>query len=218
MGRRGFTLIELLVVIAIIAILAAILFPVFAKAREKARQTSCLSNVKQLGLAMSMYSQDYDEKLPYHCIQGPFWGAVVQPYIKNTAIFMCPSAPRETLGNQDDPRYPTVWRSYGFNFALDWINQARIAYPSELIMLADTQAGNHNGVPDSANDCCPGTCYIAPAPRSSCCLPNAPWGHVSDRHNGGANRCFADGHAKWLGRTGGVDGQDASTRLWQPGG
>ena len=64
MSRRGFTLIELLVVIAIIAILAAILFPVFAKAREKARQTSCLSNVKQLGLGLMMYAQDYDEKLP----------------------------------------------------------------------------------------------------------------------------------------------------------
>ena len=64
MSRRGFTLIELLVVIAIIAILAAILFPVFAKAREKARQTSCLSNLKQLGLSFLMYAQDYDELLP----------------------------------------------------------------------------------------------------------------------------------------------------------
>jgi len=63
--RRGFTLIELLVVIAIIAILAAILFPVFARAREKARQSSCLSNVKQLDLAVQMYIQDYDEMLPY---------------------------------------------------------------------------------------------------------------------------------------------------------
>ncbi|MGE5530650.1 MAG: prepilin-type N-terminal cleavage/methylation domain-containing protein, partial [Bacteroidota bacterium] len=71
MSRRGFTLIELLVVIAIIAILAAILFPVFAKAREKARQSSCLSNTKQIGLSMMQYIQDYDEQLPKHYFQTP---------------------------------------------------------------------------------------------------------------------------------------------------
>ncbi len=72
--RKGFTLIELLVVIAIIAILAAILFPVFAKAREKARQTSCLSNMKQIGLASMMYAQDYDERLPGSCGPRTDWG------------------------------------------------------------------------------------------------------------------------------------------------
>jgi prepilin-type N-terminal cleavage/methylation domain-containing protein len=98
--RRGFTLIELLVVIAIIAILAAILFPVFAQARESARQTSCLSNLKQLGLALRMYTTDYDETNPNIRIWAPdsgdlnkglIWKNVVQPYIKNKGIFQCPS-------------------------------------------------------------------------------------------------------------------------------
>src|ERR1700712_669821 len=104
--NRGFTLIELLVVIAIIAILAAILFPVFAQTREKARQTSCLSNTKQLALALLQYSQDYDELIvPYAVTVTPAmskseggtspserWNALIQPYCKSLAIFTCPSA------------------------------------------------------------------------------------------------------------------------------
>jgi prepilin-type N-terminal cleavage/methylation domain-containing protein/prepilin-type processing-associated H-X9-DG protein len=100
--RNGFTLIELLVVIAIIAILAAILFPVFAQAREKARQASCLSNGKQIGLANRMYAQDYDEtnvgsySYPNTWRQCPqlIWADLLQPYVKNTQLFACPSAPR----------------------------------------------------------------------------------------------------------------------------
>jgi prepilin-type N-terminal cleavage/methylation domain-containing protein/prepilin-type processing-associated H-X9-DG protein len=97
MKRRGFTLIELLVVIAIIAILAAILFPVFAQARATARKTSCLSNVKQLALAALMYVQDYDEKFfgwnwgnRYTEDSNSFWSAASLPYIKNLQIFRCP--------------------------------------------------------------------------------------------------------------------------------
>ena len=101
--RKGFTLIELLVVIAIIAILAAILFPVFARAREKARQASCTSNVKQLILGILMYTQDYDEMLPQsinnaYLVPGYtnqnrcWWGsAITGPYVKNTQIYRCPS-------------------------------------------------------------------------------------------------------------------------------
>ncbi|MGM0491630.1 MAG: DUF1559 domain-containing protein [Armatimonadota bacterium] len=93
--RSGFTLIELLVVIAIIAILAAILFPVFARAREKARQTSCLSNQKQIGLGIMMYVQDYDEKFPAFTMRGGttriFMFDVLEPYTKNHQMFECPS-------------------------------------------------------------------------------------------------------------------------------
>jgi prepilin-type N-terminal cleavage/methylation domain-containing protein len=96
--RRGFTLIELLVVIAIIAILAAILFPVFAQAREKARQAACLSNLKQMGTAVMMYSQDFDETLPLGyssplAATGRTWMHFVMPYAKNRDIWTCPSAP-----------------------------------------------------------------------------------------------------------------------------
>jgi prepilin-type N-terminal cleavage/methylation domain-containing protein/prepilin-type processing-associated H-X9-DG protein len=101
-ATAGFTLIELLVVIAIIAILAAILFPVFAQAREKARQTACLSNMKQISLAMTMYVQDYDETYVTAVVGGDIWGGkvqpnayswaqAIQPYVKNAGVFVCPS-------------------------------------------------------------------------------------------------------------------------------
>ena len=97
--RVGFTLIELLVVIAIIAILAAILFPVFSRAREKARQASCTSNLKQIGLASGMYNNDYDEKhIPMWTqswFQGQsgrvWWMGLAQPYVKNVQMFGCPT-------------------------------------------------------------------------------------------------------------------------------
>jgi len=95
MKRRGFTLIELLVVIAIIAILAAILFPVFARAREKARQSSCQSNLKQLALAMLMYAQDYDERMPMRWVERGsddiYIPDLIYPYVKNAQLFECPS-------------------------------------------------------------------------------------------------------------------------------
>jgi len=103
--RRGFTLIELLVVIAIIAILAAILFPVFAQARESARRTSCLSNLKQLDLACHMYSQDYDECFPcdyYACNSSTTHARLVGqllPYMKNMQIMYCPSAARTGMAD-----------------------------------------------------------------------------------------------------------------------
>src|SRR5580698_8396520 len=92
--RAGFTLIELLVVIAIIAILAAILFPVFAQVREKARQTSCESNLKQLGLAIIQYNQDYDEKYPIGFTDwvgtAATWSVIISPYVKTFKVYQCP--------------------------------------------------------------------------------------------------------------------------------
>ncbi len=100
MTKRGFTLIELLVVIAIIAILAAILFPVFAKAREKARQAACLSNMKQITLAILQYAEDWGGRMPfaedYRTTPRISYRAVVQPYIKNVEVFHCPSADIES--------------------------------------------------------------------------------------------------------------------------
>src|SRR5476649_549867 len=93
-NKRGFTLIELLVVIAIIAILAAILFPVFARARENARRASCQSNLKQLGLAMIQYAQDYDETMPVSTVAsyaGFGWTGQLYPYVKSKQLFVCPS-------------------------------------------------------------------------------------------------------------------------------
>ena len=133
--RRGFTLIELLVVIAIIAILAAILFPVFAQAREKARQASCLSNVKQIGTSMLMYLQDYDETLPGYRFggeagsnQNPFYadpkmGAsskdtifmnqILNPYIKNDGVWKCPSRSNSWVNVDPNPKAGDAFASYG---------------------------------------------------------------------------------------------------------
>ena len=118
--HRGFTLIELLVVIAIIAILAAILFPVFAQARDAARKSACLSNSKQLGTAIQMYTQDFDETYPQAYYyknntatsnggsSGGYvtWTATIQPYIKNVGLFVCPSDPNGGLGPDNQPCNP----------------------------------------------------------------------------------------------------------------
>ena len=191
--RRGFTLIELLVVIAIIAILAAILFPVFAKAREKARQSSCLSNVKQLGLAFLSYAQDNDEQIPmyvdtsYNFTQLAWW-VVVQPYIKNTQVLLCPSAPKGTQYTDYGVNYPNV-SGVGNSKSL-----AMIQYPAETCALTETENQNAAG----RN----GALYLCYSPFTYG-LGTISWAYYyglawPGRHNDGNNCCFVDGHAKWL--------------------
>lgn len=190
MKRRGFTLIELLVVIAIIAILAAILFPVFARAREKARQASCLSNLKQLGTALQMYVQDYDEMTPPHTDDEPTppppynwrWDSLplrLLPYVKNYQIYRCPSdsgwtEPAETATGR--------WSSYVINNLGSVARRADASFndPAGTLVLLD---GSESDLGIEGNDDLP---Y------------QVPTADAYNRHNGGLNANFYDGHAKWL--------------------
>ncbi|MBU0606994.1 MAG: DUF1559 domain-containing protein [Armatimonadetes bacterium] len=193
--RRGFTLIELLVVIAIIAILAAILFPVFAKAREKARQSSCASNLKQIALAFLQYAQDYDERITgYQANVGP-WNYLIEPYIKNTQVQACPSA-----------QYGQ-W-SYGFNYGglPIPVGLGQIAKPSETVMIGDA-ARISTPTPDDGNPAswtAVANCHwqmafpgAGPWNPGSCCTAPIGGRRMHARHNEGANFAWCDGHVKW---------------------
>jgi prepilin-type N-terminal cleavage/methylation domain-containing protein/prepilin-type processing-associated H-X9-DG protein len=221
-SRTGFTLIELLVVIAIIAILAAILFPVFAQAREKARSSTCLSNQKQIGLAFGMYGQDYDETFPAPVLTDKgtgvesWWEDLVRPYIKAQnvgGILTCPSA-------------STTGFAYSMNGAVGNQALAFISKPAETILTADAAQGNAAPLIDPVTKqgrAHPFFAYTTsgqqaiwtPSPRNFTTMragedlavmdPTLPDEDTNKgaqllrfRHNDGANRCFADGHTKYM--------------------
>jgi len=220
----GFTLIELLVVIAIIAILAAILFPVFSRAREKARQASCSSNLKQIALAAIQYTQDYDEMLVPDRVgptTGEFsWCACIYPYIKSNQVFTCPS--QSIAGS---------WLDYTYNWNLPWIygNQggggqsprpiSALQLPSSTVSYADalggTQIATLDGAATLSNPSGWALTFAVPYTpntnnityelgRAVQGFTNGTGNSVCDgivaasRHSGGCNYAMADGHVKWF--------------------
>jgi prepilin-type N-terminal cleavage/methylation domain-containing protein/prepilin-type processing-associated H-X9-DG protein len=219
--KRGFTLIELLVVIAIIAILAAILFPVFGRARENARRSSCQSNMKQIGLGILQYKQDYDERFPLVYWGGSSWipsaGYTVTatfPYTKSVQIFQCPSnAGGSGSGNRfsTDPNVaPTASSPFtqyttngyihnrGTSAAPVPVSDASIPEPSAIVMMADMSEKNTSAVIDSFG-------FIHP--------PNSAIQRQGFIHLDGANYLYIDGHVKWHNKdTTGVDSADNCKR------
>ena len=199
--RRAFTLIELLVVIAIIAILAAILFPVFAQAREKARQAACLSNTKQMSLGIMQYAQDYDELLPVVGDNGANrgrWFHQIYPYVKSAEVFTCPNLPEAKLVNPATfiPNSASANSGYGWNGSLSYagtgttdqpgFSLADIRKPSETIVVGDTgmDIGNSTGYqgylmfPRDPRIGPEGTGAFAGGTRT-----NAPYFYAQFRHN-----------------------------------
>jgi prepilin-type N-terminal cleavage/methylation domain-containing protein/prepilin-type processing-associated H-X9-DG protein len=214
-NKSGFTLIELLVVIAIIAILAAILFPVFAKVREKARQITCVSNEKQLGLALSMYVQDYDETMPCRYVSSNGrgngwygWKSMLYPYVKSTGAYMCPDNPINNVTDwydyQQNNGQANIPQSYAINVkdisngpfvevGDSMVTLAQMASPSQLIAIGESKLNYtqeiplHNWVGASA-------CSTPTSADANECY-NAPTKGVQG-HTGMTNFIFCDGHVK----------------------
>lgn len=232
--RDAFTLIELLVVIAIIAILAAILFPVFAQAREKARQAACLSNVRQMALAVAMYGQDYDAFPLYSKREGgqeSRWWNQIEPYVKSRVLFLCPTVPQLRYGRN---------MAYGYNYQYlgntrgdCWnvpVNESAIQMPANTLAIADSQGSGTRPCdndeptdPDYINLSCLGNHgYAIDPPQLPPCKYGAGPNRYSTggtpgvrvppaaRHSGGANVAFVDGHAKWMR----VDELNVDNRWW----
>ena len=226
--RRGaFTLVELLVVIAIIGILAAILFPVFARARENARRSSCSSNLKQIGLGLMQYLQDNDGTFPvtYYDTtdnefkpqgsQGGYTATAIYPYTKSAAIWRCPSQkaaffPRYQI-YADEP-IGSIPYERRMNYAINWyiisrnanaaepVSEAIVPFPSEIIALAEA-----GGVNPDPNDVRPSntlndlwTMVYAGPGEGGCSLSDYHCRRQSSPHFDGANYLFCDGHVKYL--------------------
>ncbi len=188
---KGFTLIELLVVIAIIAILAAILFPVFARARENARRASCGSNLKQIALGMFQYTQDYDERYIQPQNDNNTMVLVLQPYIKSTQLFICPSANGEATTQLTALTRNVSWKvgnpaavpstqsrgSYGMNTALEGLSISEVQTSALVPMFFD------------------GTWYTE---ANSGAGGGGSTIQAGTRHFDGNNIAYADGHVKWF--------------------
>ncbi|HEY3284382.1 MAG TPA: DUF1559 domain-containing protein [Armatimonadota bacterium] len=212
--RHGFTLIELLVVIAIIAILAAILFPVFAKARERARQSACLSNTKQLAIAVHSYMGAWDGGLPSSSLYPApthlakygygFWMVQLTPYLKTQSIFRCPSASYDTIFDASLLPYS----NYGYNEYLVYENyelniESALPNPSATALIADCYNASLFHDWDDAGDVNSSSQYAPdkvslPSGMNRVKYANGGNGKtLLSRHNG-ANMVFADAHASYI--------------------
>ena len=214
----GFSLIELLIVIAIISILSAILFPVFARARAKARQTVCLSNQKQIGMAVVMYLQDYDERLffyssPYTpsesrtgaviyepmALHAARWWNELLPYTRNRQVLVCPDDDAPTLsederGTVDTRGRFTIPRSYIATRAVEGLALGQVDFPAEAIVI--TEKWGH--FPNDASKLI-GDAWIEPTVGDFNITPATGLMHlVANRHSGGVICVLFDGHAKWF--------------------
>jgi prepilin-type N-terminal cleavage/methylation domain-containing protein/prepilin-type processing-associated H-X9-DG protein len=223
MRVRAFTLIELLVVIAIIAILAAILFPVFAQAREKARGAACLSNTKQIGLAISMYAQDYDERLPMGGNAAPTkpnrWYDWIKAYQTSRGIDVCPSAPGQTpqdygVGGYGCDINVMGWGAYPTQPTPPGRALAEITAPAKTFVVSDCSQCTKDVIgkdPDTwnsyINQKSPSCDWQVTPPGAWDSNSYTPynsfdgWGNEArrpmPRHNNGLNVVYADGHSKW---------------------
>jgi prepilin-type N-terminal cleavage/methylation domain-containing protein/prepilin-type processing-associated H-X9-DG protein len=197
-GAKGFTLIELLVVIAIIAILASILFPVFARARENARRSSCQSNLKQIGLGIKQYVQDYDEKFPPRFDTGApssglitsqntgGWSILIQPYVKSEQIFQCPSDSIPPSG---------MTASYAVDYFYNYSLGSR-----DIGGGAEGQGGvSEASLPFVTSTIMNGDAYSTISTNTVFDVTYDAYTRIgAARHLEGANYAFADGHVKWL--------------------